>query len=63
MGMARPRAIGKTTMNLCLRLPVELLDQAHEVAKDRDLTLSQLVRDLLRQAHLARFGPAPRRSV
>lgn len=43
--------------NLVVRVDPELLERAHEVARERDLTVSQLVRKLLRDAY-ARRRPA-----
>ena len=61
--MRKTKATAETTRNLCVQVPAELLDQAHEVAKDRDLSVSQLVRALLRDAYTARFGLSARRSL
>ena len=40
--------------NLVVRVEPELLEQAHELANDRDLSVSQLVRKLLRDAYARR---------
>lgn len=40
----------KTEKIFTFRIPVELLDAAHDLASAQDLTLAQLLRKLLRDA-------------
>jgi antitoxin component of RelBE/YafQ-DinJ toxin-antitoxin module len=39
----------KDTVNVNVRVPPELRKQAKKIARDKDLTLSQIIRQFLRQ--------------
>jgi len=49
--------------NLNLRVSTEELEKLHQLAADRDLSASTLLRHMLREAYAARFGATPPAAV